>query len=461
MATIHPSRMSLVPGAAQQRPPPPPSPELPSREDELKKSLMERRAKDEGAGSRYGMERGSRDDRDRAYERDRKDNGYERDRRDRRDGNDTRQRDEPPHQERRASPSYQPYHSRDMAASAPAPSGSPGAGYGYGRRDDIPRGPPGPPGPLGSGAPVFKGGWQNPPPRFNGPVDFERRRQERNDSTFSIWPASPKGPHRDEEFVLFSFLHTKIKSLIATSEIEAERKKSKSKSSRKSKSKRSKRSKYSDSDSTDSEEERRRRRRKREKEREKDRGKDRDRERRYDSDEEERERRKRRRSEKTDDDQWVEKGHERQSKGKEVISAPVKEQVVEYDDDDVEVGPQLPKEISEKKGRSAFTNMLPGEGEAIMAYAESGQRIPRRGEIGLDSEQIAVFESSGYVMSGSRHQRMNAVRMRKENQVINEAEKRAILKLQREERMKKEGAIVSQFKEMIDENLKKQGLDGQ
>ena len=105
--------------------------------------------------------------------------------------------------------------------------------------------------------------------------------------------------------------------------------------------------------------------------------------------------------------------------------------------------------------------MLPGEGEAIMAYAESGQRIPRRGEIGLDSEQIAVYESSGYVMSGSRHQRMNAVRMRKENQVINEAEKRAILKLQREERMKKEGAIVSQFKEMIDENLKKQGLDGQ
>lgn len=174
MATIHPSRMSLVPGAAQQRPPPPPSPELPSREDELKKSLMERRAKDEGAGSRYRMERGSRDDRDRAYERDRKDNGHERDRRDRRDGNDTRQRDEPPHQERRASPSYQPYHSRDMAASAPAPSGSPGAGYGYGRRDDIPRGPPGPPGPLGSGAPVFRGGCQNPPPRFNGPVDFER-----------------------------------------------------------------------------------------------------------------------------------------------------------------------------------------------------------------------------------------------------------------------------------------------
>lgn len=90
--------------------------------------------------------------------------------------------------------------------------------------------------------------------------------------------------------------------------------------------------------------------------------------------------------------------------------------------------------------------MRPGEGEAMAAYAESGQRIPRRGEIGLDSDRIAQFEQSGYVMSGSRHQRMNAVRMRKENQVINEAEKRAILKLQREEKEKKEGLIISQFK---------------
>ncbi|WVO23222.1 uncharacterized protein IAS62_004569 [Cryptococcus decagattii] len=434
MATIHPSRMRLVPGAAQQRPPP--SAQLSSREDELKKSLMERRPRDDGAGSTYGMERGSRDDRDWAYGRDRKDSDSELDRRDRRGGMDRRQRDEPPHQERRASPSYQPYDSRGVTGSAP--SGPPGAGYGYGRRDDIPRGPPGPAGSDGA-VPTFRGGWQNPPPRFNGPIDFERRREERNNGTFSIWPASPKAPHRDED------------------EIEAERKKSKSKSSRKSKSKRSKRSKYSDSDSTDSEEERRRRRRRREKEREK----DRDRERRYESDEEEQERRKRRRSEKTDDDEWIEKGHERQAKGKDVVSAPIKEQIVENDDDDVEVGPQLPKEINEKRGRSAFANMLPGEGEAIMAYAESGQRIPRRGEIGLDSEQIALFESSGYVMSGSRHQRMNAVRLRKENQVINEAEKRAILKLQREERMKKEGALVSQFKEMIDENLRKQGLDGQ
>lgn len=82
----------------------------------------------------------------------------------------------------------------------------------------------------------------------------------------------------------------------------------------------------------------------------------------------------------------------------------------------------------------------------MAAYAASGQRIPRRGEIGLEATEIEKFEASGWVMSGSRHRRMNAVRMRKENQVINNEEKRAILNLQREEKMKKEGAIISQFK---------------
>ena len=84
----------------------------------------------------------------------------------------------------------------------------------------------------------------------------------------------------------------------------------------------------------------------------------------------------------------------------------------------------------------------------MAAFVASGQRIPRRGEIGLESEQITAFEDMGYVMSGSRHKRMNAVRMRKENQVINAEEKRAILNLQREEKQKKEGMIISQFKEV-------------
>ncbi len=37
-------------------------------------------------------------------------------------------------------------------------------------------------------------------------------------------------------------------------------------------------------------------------------------------------------------------------------------------------------------------------------------------QVGLTADQITKFEELGYVMSGSRHSRMNAVRIRKENQ---------------------------------------------
>lgn len=47
--------------------------------------------------------------------------------------------------------------------------------------------------------------------------------------------------------------------------------------------------------------------------------------------------------------------------------------------------------------------LLPGEGAAMAAYIAEGKRIPRRGEIGLTSEEIDGFEQSGYVMSGSRY----------------------------------------------------------
>lgn len=95
---------------------------------------------------------------------------------------------------------------------------------------------------------------------------------------------------------------------------------------------------------------------------------------------------------------------------------------------------------------SRFKDMLPGEAAAMALYAAKGERIPRRGEVGLDSNRIEEFETSGYVMSGNRNKKMNAVRLRKENQVISAEEKRAILNLQKEERMKKEGAIISQVR---------------
>ncbi|KAG2463850.1 NKAPL protein, partial [Polypterus senegalus] len=93
--------------------------------------------------------------------------------------------------------------------------------------------------------------------------------------------------------------------------------------------------------------------------------------------------------------------------------------------------------------------LLPGEGAAMAEYVKAGKRIPRRGEIGLTSEEIASFEHAGYVMSGSRHRRMEAVRLRKENQIYSADEKRALASFNQEERRKRENKILSSFREMV------------
>lgn len=126
---------------------------------------------------------------------------------------------------------------------------------------------------------------------------------------------------------------------------------------------------------------------------------------------------------------------------------------------DDEVGPQLPKSIGKGKRtdeRAYGGALLRGEGSAMAAFLEDGtdSRIPRRGEIGLTSDEIAKYEDVGYVMSGSRHRRMNAVRMRKENQVISAEEKRGILKLQKEERERKEAILRDEFTQLVTERLK-------
>src|SRR5262249_53463982 len=110
------------------------------------------------------------------------------------------------------------------------------------------------------------------------------------------------------------------------------------------------------------------------------------------------------------------------------------------DSDDEEFGPALPQQQQTKLRRRedalylfffrsvvvVFSHaalhrmggaLMPGEGDAIAQFVQSGQRIPRRGEIGLTSKQIEDFEKLGFVMSGSRHKRMNAIRMRKESQI--------------------------------------------
>ena len=93
--------------------------------------------------------------------------------------------------------------------------------------------------------------------------------------------------------------------------------------------------------------------------------------------------------------------------------------------------------------------LLPGEGAAMAAYVQQNKRIPRRGEVGLSAEQIEEYEEMGYVMSGSRHVRMNAVRIRKENQVYSAEEKLALARYNLEERAKKENEILAGFRETL------------
>jgi len=289
---------------------------------------------------------------------------------------------------------------------------------------------------------------------------------QRAAATLTVWPPSPTAPARDLSPIRDS--------------------KSRKKSKRR-------RSPSTTSDSSDAEAERRRRERKekrrarKEKEREaekKDKGR---RKRSYDSDDDERERnrrsRKRTRSRsegkrspsrsrtpehpprsEEEEDEWVEKPAEAaafvvlSSPGKK-IATTIKQtaRVEDGTSDDDGVGPQPIQRLIAKKvdERSYGGALLRGEGSAMAAFLaeDSEARIPRRGEIGLTSDEIAKFEDVGYVMSGSRHRRMNAVRMRKENQVISAEEKRGILKLQKEERERREAILREEFSELVKERL--------
>lgn len=128
------------------------------------------------------------------------------------------------------------------------------------------------------------------------------------------------------------------------------------------------------------------------------------------------------------------------------------------DDSDEEIGPQpLVKDsdaIASKKVDYGGA-LRPGEGVAIAQFVQKNMRIPRRGEVGWQGEEIEKLEKVGYVMSGSRHKRMNAVRIRKENQVYSAEEKKALALITMEERQQKENKIVGEFRAMLQERLKK------
>jgi len=109
-------------------------------------------------------------------------------------------------------------------------------------------------------------------------------------------------------------------------------------------------------------------------------------------------------------------------------------------------------------GRDYGGALLPGEGEALAQYVRQNVRIPRRGEIGYSADDIGSWENSGYVMSGSRHARMNAVRIRKENQIYSAEEQRALALITLEENQQKEAALMEDFRRMLRE--KRDKLEG-
>ncbi|CAN6460587.1 unnamed protein product [Victoria cruziana] len=120
-------------------------------------------------------------------------------------------------------------------------------------------------------------------------------------------------------------------------------------------------------------------------------------------------------------------------------------------DNEPVVGPApLPK----AEGHISYGGALrPGEGDAIAQYVQQGKRIPRRGEVGLTAEEIQKFESLGYVMSGSRHQRMNAIRIRKENQVYSAEDKRALAMFNYEEKSKREHKVMSDLQRLVQRHI--------
>lgn len=100
-------------------------------------------------------------------------------------------------------------------------------------------------------------------------------------------------------------------------------------------------------------------------------------------------------------------------------------------------------------------NLMKGEAQAMASFVADGKRIPRRGEIGLTPEQIKQFEDDGFVMSGSRHGVINAVRLRKESQIYNAQEAAIIAKLNREERERQEQKLLKDLSSLVKSKVAK------
>jgi hypothetical protein len=124
---------------------------------------------------------------------------------------------------------------------------------------------------------------------------------------------------------------------------------------------------------------------------------------------------------------------------------------IEYNETLDESGPQPMKmKIDEKDEMRIYARqgLRKEEAELYAQYVQAGKRIPRRGEVGLSSEEINKYESLGYVMSGTRHRRMNLMRMKKEQQLYTAEEKRALAIYNLEEQQRRERNIINEMKYM-------------
>merc|ERR1712147_561241 len=154
---------------------------------------------------------------------------------------------------------------------------------------------------------------------------------------------------------------------------------------------------------------------------------------------EKKKKRKRKNSCDSDDPQWIES----KPAAKTAPVGGIGPQMVKTEP----IGPEMPQGLEEVYSTMKTTGGA-GEGVAMADFVTNGARIPRRGEIGMTNENIENFEQAGYIMSGNRHRRMEAVRLRKESQIYTAEEKRALDMYNSVARANKESSVIAQFKEL-------------
>lgn len=96
----------------------------------------------------------------------------------------------------------------------------------------------------------------------------------------------------------------------------------------------------------------------------------------------------------------------------------------------------------------AGTNINATEAYMLAQYVQQGKRIPRRGEVGITQDEIEKYEQLGYVMSGSRHKKMTAARLKREQIIYSAEEKRALAIYNLEQQQRKELNVINDLKYM-------------